>query len=405
MALFNHVTYSLSELDLLMVRSIPPGGNWQNIPLSVPSKRLEGIRATGGRTTLYGRLVESKPSYTITTYFNRPGNGAYIHPTQDRVISAREAARLQSFPDKYVFKGSKTSFPKQIGNAVPPLLAYAIGKRLKEVDPTIKASVDLFAGAGGLTEGFKWAGIDAIAANDNLIPACETYAYNHPKTKLIVGDITESEVHDKLFKAIDSRSIDIVIGGPPCQGFSYAGKRLIDDPRNFLYKEFVKVVKEINPPYFLMENVEGIMTSNSGKTYKSIQEDFEALGYKIHGRKLYAAEYGVPQKRKRVIIIGSKRVNPKEFFPVKKITDEANYTTVSDAISNLPELKPGGGEDVLDITLSPDSVYQELLAGSLTPEDFVATLKIQHGHLEPELKGPRGLKNMPLVVDLEQVAG
>src|SRR3989344_4523409 len=124
--LFNHVTYSLSDNDLKMVKSIPEGGNWKNIPKSIPSKRLEQIRRSGGRTTLYGRLSWNKPSYTISTYFNRPGNGTYIHPSEERVISAREAARLQSFPDNYIFEGSKTSYCKQIGNAVPPLLAYFI---------------------------------------------------------------------------------------------------------------------------------------------------------------------------------------------------------------------------------------------------------------------------------------
>ena len=106
---YNHTTYSLSKNDLRMVKSIPPGGNWKNIPLDIPSKRLEQIRVSGGRTTLYGRLSFEKPSYTITTYFNRPGNGTYIHPIHDRVISAREAARFQSFPDNYIFKGSKGS--------------------------------------------------------------------------------------------------------------------------------------------------------------------------------------------------------------------------------------------------------------------------------------------------------
>ena len=124
--LYNHITYSLSENDLRMVVSIPAGGNWKNIPLDIPSKRLERIRETGGRTTLYGRLRWEKPSYTITTYFNRPGNGAYIHPKDNRVISAREAARLQSFPDDFIFEGTITKKFKQIGNAVPPLLSMEI---------------------------------------------------------------------------------------------------------------------------------------------------------------------------------------------------------------------------------------------------------------------------------------
>ena len=110
----------------------------KNIPLSIPSKRLENIRKTGGRTTYYGRLRWDYPSYTITTYFNRPGNGCSIHPDdsqskkpQHRLISFREAARLQSFPDSFRFYGSNSSKYLQIGNAVPPLLAKNVARSLK----------------------------------------------------------------------------------------------------------------------------------------------------------------------------------------------------------------------------------------------------------------------------------
>ena len=142
-----------------MVKSVPAGGNWQNIPSNIPSKRLEQIRRSGGRTTLYGRLSLNKPSYTITTYFNRPGNGTYIHPIHNRVISAREAARFQSFPDNYVFGGSKASLCKQIGNAVPPLLAFAIARQTKKKTKT-KNLLDLFCGAGGLSLGLTKAGFN-----------------------------------------------------------------------------------------------------------------------------------------------------------------------------------------------------------------------------------------------------
>ena len=373
--LYNHITYKLSELDMRMVRAIPPGGNWKNIPLDVPSKRLEGIRATGGRTTLYGRLEWSKPSYTITTYFNRPGNGAYIHPAQDRVLSAREAARIQTFPDSYVFKGAKGSYTKQIGNAVPPLLAYAIASKIKSVDPSVNFSVDLFAGAGGLTQGFKWAGVHSIVANDNFTAACRTYEFNNPDTIMVEGDITSDLVHDKLIDALSKRKVDIVMGGPPCQGFSYAGKRLIDDPRNFLYKEFVKFVSQVDPPYFLMENVEGIMTSNGGKTFESIKADFAALGYDIYGKKVHAVEYGVPEKRKRVIIIGSKRGPAKDLFPDPVTPEAANYATVADAISNLPEIIDDLGHDEVEFNQLPATPLQEMLAGQIKPESYFELLQ------------------------------
>lgn len=369
--LYNHVKYPLSTNDMLMVRAIPPGGNWQNIPKTIPSKRLERIRETGGRTTLYGRLTWGAPSYTITTYFNRPGNGTYIHPEKDRVISAREAARLQSFPDDYIFYGPKTSFCKQIGNAVPPLLAYAIAKKIKS-KYKIRNAVDLFCGAGGLSRGFEWAGINTIAANDNFPAACLTYKKNNPNTVLVEGDITNTVIKRELFDSIKNRSVDIVIGGPPCQGFSNAGKRLIDDPRNFLYKEFVEIVKMIKPSIVLMENVEGILTINEGKTFQSIKENFSALGYKIHGEKIHAVKFGTPQKRKRVIIIGVKKGNPKDCFPEPLIEDEKNFVTVKDAISDLSDISCT--ENIQNISTKPQSAYQKFLQGAIGPSDFVKNI-------------------------------
>lgn len=374
MQVFNHITFSLSENDLKMVQAIPPGGNWQDIPISIPSKRLEGIRKTGGRTTLYGRLRKNYPSYTITTYFNRPGNGAYIHPTQDRVISAREAARLQSFPDSYIFEGSKTSLPKQIGNAVPPLLAYAIARKIFNKTKT-KNVLDLFCGAGGLSLGFEWAGFNIVAANDNFKAACQTYKKNHIKSILIEGDITDKDIKNKLIKATKSKKIDIVIGGPPCQGFSYAGKRMIDDPRNFLYKEFVEIVKKIKPKVFLMENVEGILTSNKGKTFESIVNDFSELGFSIHGKKMYAVQFGVPQKRKRVVIIGTRDgIDPETCFPKGFLLDEQDYTTVDCTISDLPKIKANGGEHITNLNSMSKSEYQKFMRGEISAKKFIQSI-------------------------------
>jgi site-specific DNA-cytosine methylase len=351
-----------------MVRSVPPGGNWKNIPISIPSKRLAQIRESGGRTTLYGRLKWDKPSYTITTYFNRPGNGTYIHPDHDRLITAREAARLQSFPDNYIFQGSKASMCKQIGNAVPPLLAFSIGKKIKK-ETGAKNVLDLFSGAGGLSKGFGWAGLNVVAANDNFKEASATYRFNHPNTKFVHGDITSAETKKSLYDAIGKSKIDIVAGGPPCQGFSYAGKRFIDDPRNFLFKEFVAIAKHLNPPIVLMENVEGILTSNEGKTFEGIKESFSGLGYKLAGRKVYAAQYGVPQKRKRIILIGVKKGNPEDLFPEPLISEENNYLSVKDAVSDLTNLEVG--ENSIIMSLKPESPYQMLMAGLLSPDEFL----------------------------------
>jgi len=371
--LHNHTTYSLSQNDLRMVRSVPRGGNWKNIPLDIPSKRLEQIRASGGRTTLYGRLAFDKPSFTVTTYFNRPGNGTYIHPIHDRVISAREAARLQSFPDNYVFEGSKTSLCKQIGNAVPPLLAFSLATQIKRKTKTSKL-LDLFCGAGGLSLGFGWAGYKVIAANDNFKQACETYRANHSDTLLVEGDITETNIKKKLIDTAKKNGVDIVVGGPPCQGFSHAGKRMINDPRNFLYKEFVNVVKEIQPKVFILENVEGILTINNGKTYEEIKNNFEGLGYTVAGRKLHAVMYGVPQKRKRVIIVGALEENPEDLFPEPLICDEVNYITTENALGDLFNVPAGNQEALVQIKNKPKHSFQEFVRGLVSPKEYLKSL-------------------------------
>src|SRR5205814_1515277 len=134
---------------------------------TIPSQRLAQIRASfkageGSRSTYYGRLNPDNPSHTVNTYFNRPGNGSFVHYEQDRMISQREAARLQSFPDNFIFAGNRGSVNKQIGNAVPPLLAYQIASVL----PYAGVFVDLFCGAGGLSLGFHWRGWRSAMAND-----------------------------------------------------------------------------------------------------------------------------------------------------------------------------------------------------------------------------------------------
>ena len=352
-----------------MVKSVPPGGNWKNIPTNIPSKRLEQIRKSGGRTTLYGRLSLEKPSYTITTYFNRPGNGTYIHPIHDRVISAREAARFQSFPDSYIFHGSKGSLCKQIGNAVPPLLAFSLASQIKKITGT-RNLLDLFCGAGGLSLGFSWAGYNGVAANDNFKQACDTYRVNHNGTLLVEGDITNKSIQKELLEIAIKGKVDIVVGGPPCQGFSHAGKRMVNDPRNFLYKEFVKIVGRLKPKVFVMENVEGILTINDGKTYGEIKNNFKKLGYSVAGHKLHAVKFGVPQKRKRVVIIGALQGDPESFFPKPLISDEQGFVTTKDAIGDLCDVRVCEQDSLIKLKTRPSSLFQKFVRGLITPQEY-----------------------------------
>lgn len=199
--------------------------------------------------------------------------------------------------------------------------------------------IDLFSGAGGFSLGFDKKGFKNVFSVDIEPSFCETYNYNFPEHNLIQKDIcevTDSEL--KYLKEYDK--IDVVIGGPPCQGFSIAGnigRKFIDDPRNKLFKEFVRVVKVIEPTYFVMENVARLYNHNKGKTRKEIISDFENLGYKVKCEILNSADYGVPQVRKRVIFIGTKN-NQEILFPKRKVDQ---YITVKEALSSYPKLESG----------------------------------------------------------------
>jgi len=381
MKIYNHIAPKFSELEWEMVKNIPPGGNWQNIPESVPSKRLEQIRKSGGRTTYYGRLRNDKPSYTISTYFNRIGNGCHIHPDQLRLISIREAARLQSFRDSFVFHTSNASIYKQIGNAVPPILARAIAE-LIEKNLENKTFIDLFAGAGGMSEGFLMQNFKLLGAIEIDPKFFETFLKNHKNGNggdfFINGDITLEENKEKLIGIKDKCKVGVIIGGPPCQGFSTAGWRNPEDKRNQLFKNFVDIVNKVRPEFFVMENVPGILSMRKGEAIKEIIRSFEEIGYHVNKPfKLKAEEFGVPQKRRRVFIIGSLKNIP--ILPPKPLFSEEdnnlpNPITVKEAIGSLPQLKANDGEFEIEIDYYPKSNYEKLLAGDI---DFKTFYNIQ----------------------------
>lgn len=358
-----------------MIRSVPQGGSWKNIPQATvqKSKRLIRINETGGRTTLYGRIDYTKPSYTITTYFNRPGNGTYVHPIHDRVISVREAARFQGFPDSYYFCGNKTQLLNQVGNAVPPLLAYQIGRRIIETTDC-HTSLDLFCGAGGMTYGFKLAGIRSVLGNDIDEAACLTLKVNNPEIDVHCGDITDEETKKRIVSVANNEKVDIICGGPPCQGFSMAGYRLSDDPRNQLFKDFVDIVSRVKPKIIVFENVEGLLTFQGGKTYKCIHEMFSELGYNTEGRVLAANLYGIPQKRKRVIIICTEKnigYKPSDLYPTPVTPNERDQISAFATIGDLERI------ECSDEALRPKkahSVFTEWASGNLSASQYITAV-------------------------------
>lgn len=381
MKIYNHIAFKMGQKEKELASYIKEGGNWQDIPLNVRDTRLDGIRKTGGRTTYYGRLRWDKPSYTISTYYNRVGNGCNLHPSQRRVISTREAARLQSFPDDFRFVGTKTSIYKQIGNAVPPLLARYISTLIK---PHLNSYnfVDLFAGCGGLSEGFIQNGFNLLAVNELDQNIIQTNIWNHSKYtdrgNFILGDITSEEIKHKIFDACKNKSVDVILGGPPCQGFSYAGWRNPDDKRNLLFREFVSVVQNLKPKFFVMENVLGILTMRNGETIKEIIKAFAECGYFVHTPlKLNASEYGVPQRRKRVILIGC-RDELKIQTPSPLFSEDDIFLpkpiTVYDAISSLPPIDDGGGIDEIDYEFQYPTTYDLLMQKQIDFEKFYSMM-------------------------------
>lgn len=199
--------------------------------------------------------------------------------------------------------------------------------------------IDLFAGCGGFAKGFCNADFECVAANEFDENAAITYRanFNHP---LVEDDITDPEVKQQIYELADGKEIDVVVGGFPCQGFSMSGKRILDDPRNKLFREFVEVVKRVRPKVVVCENVMGILSSGKGEVMRQIIEAFAELGYKMDYKVLNAADYGVPQLRKRVIFIGN-RIGVDNIFPKPVLTPD-EYITVKDAIGDLV----GHGHDV-----------------------------------------------------------
>ena len=233
------------------------------------------------------------------------------------------------------------------------------------MEPTV---IDLFAGVGGLSLGFEMEGFDILLANEFDQSIATAYKENHKSTNVVVGDITSLDL-SKVFGEYVNK-IDVVIGGPPCQGFSQKGKRkTINDERNFLFKHYVEVVKFVKPKYFVMENVPNLLTAEKGFFLNEIKGLFKGYGYSIRYGVLNAADYGVPQNRRRAIIIGKYLATPPELpLPCKQ------KVTIWDAISDLAYLESGEGEFEQEYRNSPKSDYEKKMGkGSKILYNHMAT--------------------------------
>lgn len=232
---------------------------------------------------------------------------------------------------------------------------------------SIYTCVDLFSGAGGLSRGFLDAGYNIVLGVDNDEAALKTFEMNHGNAVAMKLDLYNHDNIDKIVDFLNENKInlDILVGGPPCQGFSYAGDMNINDKRNFLYLAMVKLTERIKPQAVLIENVLGMVEARGGEGAKRIIDDFEKIGYKMIPKLLYAPDYGVPQIRKRVFFVGLKNTDKIFEFP-KSILDKNHYVTCEEAISDLPTLQTKDGtilrgEVIQKYRTPPKTDYQRLM--------------------------------------------
>ena len=205
--------------------------------------------------------------------------------------------------------------------------------------------LDLFSGAGGLSRGFYDAGYNVVLGVDFDEAALKTFKENHGSAEAMKLDLFDHKNIDVIIEFLNKKNIklDVLVGGPPCQGFSIAGPRDMNDKRNSLYLAMVELADRVKPQAVVLENVPGMLQTNGGIGAKRIVEDFAKIGYKMIPKLLYAPDYGIPQIRKRVFFVGLRDLKGNFEFPEAEV-DKNHYVTCEDAISDLPALQNSEGE-------------------------------------------------------------
>ena len=236
--------------------------------------------------------------------------------------------------------------------------------------------IDLFAGVGGLSYGFAHNNnFEIVMANEYEKDIATAYSLNHPTVKVIQGDIRDI-TEAQLKEVMGDEGIDIIVGGPPCQSYSTLGKRQMDD-RAHLFEEYCRVLSIVQPKMFIFENVSGLMSMQGGKLIEVIKDEFRKLGYEVKSKLLNAVDYGVPQYRDRVILVGMKSQNTFEYPAPTHGDGLIPHLTVSDAFSDLPVLK--SGEQCSEYATAPQNSFQEFLRqNSATLEENIAPTNGAH---------------------------
>lgn len=302
--------YSIEEISNLT------GLSQKIIRKEVASKNLKTINKSG-------KYQINKEDYKVwkEEYYKRPLNNEQETISNNRKDKIDESVNWIDVKDYLKFDGWKND--------------YLNGFNF----------IDLFSGAGGLSCGMVMAGFRPIASVEINEFAVETYKHNFVEKKkfnelVSSKDIREPRVKEELYEYVKNETVDVIVGGFPCQGFSMAGNRIVTDERNSLYLDMLQIVKKLSPKCIVMENVEGLVSMLDGKIVEKIIDDYKEIGYDINFTVLNSADYGVPQMRKRIIFVGNK-VGIKNYHP-KPFLKPENYMTLGEAIKkymDMPENK------------------------------------------------------------------
>ncbi|MDB9315373.1 DNA (cytosine-5-)-methyltransferase [Spirulina sp. CS-785/01] len=344
----NHITREYDGIVLERIKHLPPGGKMGDLPPHLQHKSFirTGEKKTGGPNLRILRLEMDKPSLTVTAYiYNK-----FVHPVADRYITPREAACLQDFPDDWVFVGKLGEVQHQIGNAVPVKLARAIATSVTDflAERGIYGKITIasyFCGAGGLDLGFEQASskqhqFQTIFATD-LEPSCGyTIQFNRPNWNFLLGDIT-SFSGDIVLKQMGQKP-DVLMGGPPCQPFSVAGRqKATQDPLGRLYRNYIEHIAQLDPKIVIMENVYGLTQVKRSNMLEEIYKAFQQIGYQVKHQELLAADFGTPQLRRRLIFVATQGKNTFK-FPIPTHTEKQDifgkplYRGAGNAFIHLP---------------------------------------------------------------------
>jgi DNA (cytosine-5)-methyltransferase 1 len=219
-------------------------------------------------------------------------------------------------------------------------------------------AIDLFSGCGGFSYGFQEAGFNVLLGVDNTEIALKTFKKNHKNSSTLLLDLYERSAIDEIVNQCHGITVDVIIAGPPCQGFSLTGTRKKDDKRNSLFNAVFDLAEQLSPKALVIENVPGIVNLYNGETKQSIMTRCEQLGYSCNFKELFAPDYGVPQIRKRVFFVAIKKELGKFEFPQIQI-DSDHYVTCEQAIGDLPSLEKSPGSEEMDYKGMATSAYQK----------------------------------------------